>query len=108
MDFMNNARIDIVQRRGANDRYGQPIMETIYSDFGCRLIRQTRFFRSIDGDQLMIDATVYVDPIYELDVGDAVTMDNQKKDKYDVFSVDDLEGVDGQTVKFRCLLTKQR
>lgn len=108
MYIHRNARIRLVERAGARDRYGQPIVETVHDDLPCRLQEKTIFVRALEGDRMQIDATLWLDPRHKIYVGDKITMDNSTSDIYNVFSVDRNQRVDGVTLFQTCLLTKQR
>lgn len=101
-----NARILKIERPGAVDRYG-PVNAPVFESLKCRLVDKTRFTKSIDGDELMIDATVWLDALHRPKVKDVITMDNADRDVYEVQNVDDEQDVAGATQFFVCNCTKQ-
>ncbi len=109
LEFTNakNTSISMIKRGEGFDRYGVPQLETVFSGIPARLERSTTTARSLDGDVVGIDATLYLEPSVSLSPRDVVTVDNPAQDQYIVYDVD--EGLDilGQVV-FRTYRLQQK
>ena len=103
-----NIRIKYIERAGAFDRYGQPSMETVYTQIRGFFEKATAFSRSLDGDSLDIDAALVLAARYALKVKDRITLENPDKDKYMVVDVDESLDHMGQVIFRTYALAKQR
>lgn len=102
-----NATIDLVERAGKVDRYGQERWETVATEVRCRLERATRRVRNVQGDTSTIDGTVYLTPRSRLKTGDRLTM--RDGEQWVVFNEDEaLDAAEGRPEYYIYGLVRQR
>jgi hypothetical protein len=104
----NNVEIRTVERAGGIDRYGQPLVETVYSRLFGRIDHSTRMARTANGDQATISATLWLDNNYELMVKDLVTVESRLKEQYTVFDVQEAQDVFGNIQHRQYRLVKKQ
>ena len=107
MEIPKNVAVLKVERAGALDRYGQPVVETAYARKWARLERRHSMTRGANGDTIEIDAEIWSDDM-ELRARDLITLDNKDSDAYTVFDVDEPVEVDGTFPFQRARLVKKR
>lgn len=107
MEIPKNVAVLSVERAGAIDRRGQPIMETAYARVWARLRRVHKMFRAANGDTIDIDGFLYTDDM-NLRARDLITLDNADQDRYVVFDVTEDHDVDATQYFQRARLVKQR
>ena len=107
MEIPKNVAVLKVERAGALDRYGQPLVETTYARKWARLERRHRMVRGLNGDTVDIDAEIWTDDM-ELRSRDLITLDNKDNDAYTVFDDEEPVEVDGTFPFQRARLVKKR
>ena len=109
LDFINakNVQISMVKRGDSFDRYGVPQLSTVFSGVGARLEKSTIATRSVEGDVIDIDGTLYLEPSISLSPKDVITVDNPEQDQYIVYDVSEEMDILG-TVAFRTYRLRQK
>lgn len=108
MFVMPNTFVRSVVRAGALDRYGNTVNETIYSKFGAFFDKSSKLIVASNGETQTIDATMILDPRFELRVGDIVNLDTSRPEQYRVFDIqehiDDLGVIEAYSYRLVKLL----
>ena len=105
--YLNNVRIQKIQRYGAMDRYGRYTLKTIYSRIRGRLDKSTTQIKNLDGSFFVVDATLMLSKRYELQPKDIIVFDTVNKEEYQVFKIVEHADIAG-TLLFRTFyLTKK-
>ena len=109
LDFINakNVRISMVKRGDSFDRYGVPQLNTVFSGVGARLEKNTVATRTVEGDVVDIDGTLYLEPSVSLSPKDIITVENADQDQYIVYDVSEEMDILG-TVVFRTYRLQQK
>lgn len=107
--FVENVTILMVERSGEVNRYGQPQMNVVENRIRGNLDMSTKYRRTSQGDEIQIDGSIMIGEDVTLQAKDRLTIDTPTKDKYEVFSVGEVQDPATGIVLFRTYdLTRQR
>lgn len=100
-----NTRVMTVERMGNVDRYGQPELNTVATDFRGRLDRTLTRTTGVDGNTVTLDGTLMACRV-QLEAGDLLTLENEEQ--WEVYNVDEAQDINGKPMFRMYGMTKLR
>jgi hypothetical protein len=108
MTYQNNALLKAIERTGALDRYGQAVPLNSAVEVPCRLEIRNRMIRTVQNDLIQVDAEAWLQPGFDVRVGDVLSFLVPADQRYQVLQVNPTYDVQGSQIRQTCVLVRRK